>query len=244
MKRPPSSGGWRGRPGSRHERGYGTSWDKLRLTILARDGHLCQPCRTAGRYTPARTVDHIIPRSKGGTDDPENLRAICDACHAEKTAAEGQEARKARSNGEGFGIPQGLKPAACPVFVIAGPPASGKTTYAHARAREGDTVIDVDDIAEGISGQRWTTDIAVVRRSLDERDWLLSKLHTKQTGRVYLIVTAPSSDERKGWLKAIGMRARLLVIQTAASECIRRIKADPARAHVADAQIGAVQRWR
>lgn len=92
MARKPS-GGWRGQPGSRHERGYGSTWDRLRLSILDRDRHLCQPCLPAGRVTPARTVDHIIPRAKGGTDDPDNLRAICDACHAAKTTREGHEAR-------------------------------------------------------------------------------------------------------------------------------------------------------
>lgn len=31
-------------------------------------------------------VDHLIPVALGGTDDPENLRAKCRACHRTKTA--------------------------------------------------------------------------------------------------------------------------------------------------------------
>lgn len=87
------SGGWRGQAGSRHERGYGTAWTKLRLSILARDNHLCQPCLREGRLTPARTVDHIKPKAEGGTDEPENLRAICHEHHAAKTTQEGHDAR-------------------------------------------------------------------------------------------------------------------------------------------------------
>lgn len=30
-------------------------------------------------------VDHIKPRAKGGTDDLENLQALCTACHAVRT---------------------------------------------------------------------------------------------------------------------------------------------------------------
>ena len=75
--------------GSRHERGYGTAWEKLRKQILSRDKGLCQVCLEVGRYSPARTVDHIKPKALGGTDDPINLRAICDACHKRKTASEG-----------------------------------------------------------------------------------------------------------------------------------------------------------
>ena len=69
---------------SRHERGYGASWDRLRKAILQRDRRLCQPCKRKGRVTQANAVDHIKPKAKGGTDDTENLEAICDPCHADK----------------------------------------------------------------------------------------------------------------------------------------------------------------
>jgi 5-methylcytosine-specific restriction protein A len=78
---------------SRHARGYGSRWDKLRLRILARDRHLCQPCLDAGVVTPAREVDHITPKAAGGTDAEDNLAAICIACHREKTAREAAEAQ-------------------------------------------------------------------------------------------------------------------------------------------------------
>lgn len=87
------SGGWRGQTGTRQQRGYDAAWDRLRLTILARDHHLCQVCLATGRPTSARTVDHIKPKAQGGTDESDNLRAICDACHAEKTTREGHDAR-------------------------------------------------------------------------------------------------------------------------------------------------------
>ncbi len=74
--------------GSRHARGYGSHWDKLRLVILRRDNHLCQSCLAKGRPTPANHVDHIRPKSKGGTDDHGNLQSLCQECHDEKTAQE------------------------------------------------------------------------------------------------------------------------------------------------------------
>ena len=83
--------GWVGR-GSRHERGYGAQWQKARLVILARDLYLCQPCKTQGRTTPAKQVDHIKPKASGGTDDHDNLQAICEDCHKAKTAREAAEA--------------------------------------------------------------------------------------------------------------------------------------------------------
>lgn len=80
--------GWQGNRGTRHERGYGSKWVKLRAIILKRDNHLCQPCLRQGRPTPAKAVDHIIPKAKGGTDDPANLECVCQKCHDAKTQAE------------------------------------------------------------------------------------------------------------------------------------------------------------
>lgn len=81
------------RRGSRHKRGYGASWDRLRKQILSRDKGLCQVCLAAGKYRPASQVDHIRPKAHGGTDAEANLQAICTACHQAKTAAEAGAAK-------------------------------------------------------------------------------------------------------------------------------------------------------
>lgn len=73
---------------SRHKRGYGNAWDKLRKQILERDCGLCQVCATAGRVSIANAVDHIKPKTKGGTDAESNLQSICEPCHDIKTAAD------------------------------------------------------------------------------------------------------------------------------------------------------------
>ena len=79
---------WNDEKGNRHQRGYGTAWDKLRPQILARDSYLCQPCLKEDRLTPANIVDHMISKAKGGTDDPDNLQSICKSCHDMKTIEE------------------------------------------------------------------------------------------------------------------------------------------------------------
>ncbi|MCM7775005.1 HNH endonuclease [Enterobacter asburiae] len=73
---------------SRHQRGYGSKWDRLRPIVLDRDKHLCQECLRNGRYTPAETVDHITAKANGGTDDLSNLESLCKPCHRAKTAVE------------------------------------------------------------------------------------------------------------------------------------------------------------
>jgi hypothetical protein len=40
------------------------------------------PCIGCGK--PSNTIDHIIPLSKGGTNDPSNLQPMCSRCNSRK----------------------------------------------------------------------------------------------------------------------------------------------------------------
>jgi 5-methylcytosine-specific restriction endonuclease McrA len=60
---------------------YGRGWKRLRLTILERDGWLCQIGRD-GCTIRATCVDHIVPLvANGEWHEPTNLRAACDHCN-------------------------------------------------------------------------------------------------------------------------------------------------------------------
>jgi len=52
-----------------------------RRNILKRDNHKCGYC---GRADLPLTIDHIIPKSKGGDDSWENLVAACLPCNNKK----------------------------------------------------------------------------------------------------------------------------------------------------------------
>lgn len=43
-------------------------------------------CHWCGRYVEGRnsTIDHIVPRSKGGGDEPGNLALCCNTCNTVK----------------------------------------------------------------------------------------------------------------------------------------------------------------
>jgi 5-methylcytosine-specific restriction protein A len=85
--------------GNRHIRGYGREWEKRRAIVLARDNYLCKECLKHNLYTPATEVDHRIPKTKGGTDDLDNLQALCNSCHKIKTANDNSNKIKIDING-------------------------------------------------------------------------------------------------------------------------------------------------
>lgn len=51
----------------------------IRKGIYRREGYRCALCDD----THGLQIHHIIPRSKGGSDDPANLICLCWRCHAE-----------------------------------------------------------------------------------------------------------------------------------------------------------------
>ena len=58
---------------------FGRSVPVSRRGVLRRDGHRCAYCRRSGT-----TVDHVMPRSRGGPDSWENLVACCVRCNNSK----------------------------------------------------------------------------------------------------------------------------------------------------------------
>jgi 5-methylcytosine-specific restriction protein A len=87
--------------GTRQERGYGATWDRLRLQVLARDCGICQPCLREGRVHEATEVDHVVSKAQyrrlhgtlAGVDHEGNLQAINHDCHLAKTQRDRQQAR-------------------------------------------------------------------------------------------------------------------------------------------------------
>ncbi|BAL86700.1 putative endonuclease [Actinoplanes missouriensis 431] len=71
---------------TRWRRGRGPSWS--RAGVLARDGRVCAYC--AG---PASTIDHVLPRSRGGRNSWENTVAACGKCNNRKRDRTPEEAR-------------------------------------------------------------------------------------------------------------------------------------------------------
>ena len=65
-----------------HRRGGSTRQRRrTRAVVMIRDGHRCQLCGA-----PATDVDHVLPVSEGGRDDPSNLRALCAHCNRSSVA--------------------------------------------------------------------------------------------------------------------------------------------------------------
>lgn len=54
----------------------GLGWEDLKREIFRRDSYTCVYCGHRGNVLTLH-VDHVVPRSRGGTDDPANLTTGC-----------------------------------------------------------------------------------------------------------------------------------------------------------------------
>ena len=70
-------------------------WKSLKDKVWSRDEFTCQICKEKGKLHFLQrgtkdirfqgTVDHIVPRNAGGSDELDNLRLIGSSCHAKKS---------------------------------------------------------------------------------------------------------------------------------------------------------------
>lgn len=70
----------------RHHR----KWHPTKKNIFIRDGHTCVYC---GNENPSdMTIDHVMPKSRGGRDTWENLVCACYRCNHKKADRTPEEA--------------------------------------------------------------------------------------------------------------------------------------------------------
>ena len=75
----------------------------LEIIVGERDGWQCRYCATDlahNPFLPSPTLDHVLPKSRGGKDDPNNLVLCCASCNSRKGARTPSEWLQAMQEGQ------------------------------------------------------------------------------------------------------------------------------------------------
>lgn len=64
--------------GELYQKGPQYDYENVRAYVLARDGYTCRVCKKKGGKLH---VHHILYRSRGASDDPKYMAAVCSNCH-------------------------------------------------------------------------------------------------------------------------------------------------------------------
>ena len=67
---------------------YSNRWRRIRQPYI-KEHPVCELCERKNILKTVEEVHHIIPLSKGGTHNDENLMSLCKSCHSKITATEG-----------------------------------------------------------------------------------------------------------------------------------------------------------
>lgn len=166
---------------------------RLRYEILRRDGYACRYCGVRAPQAPL-TIDHVVPRTLGGSDLPDNLAAACFDCNAGKSSSKPDDSLVAQVTESERDWQSAARPYREAVLHTFGSlpdfesSAERERLAARFQALHGD---DEDPAGKRIE-YRWPDDLkafAVAVESLAERDWaarntIHTTLHALAPGRV------------------------------------------------------------
>ena len=193
---------------------------------------LCELCREEDTTKEAEEVHHLLPLSQGGTHAFDNLQSLCSAHH-----------RSISGKAHGFGSRTNFSPATVPTFVVAGPPAAGKSTYVHEHAVSESLIVDLDALFVAVSGlPMYSKPDALVPFVAEARDALINRLaRPSRIPQAWIVVGWPDRERVQRMADQLG--AELVVLDTPAPECIRRIRNDERRAHNWEQWAALVRDW-
>lgn len=102
------------------------------------------------------------------------------------------------------------------MFLVAGPPCGGKTTYVEQHRRPGQVVLDFDDLIEELGGVRYEAPSPLVRQAHD--------LWMARVGRADWVIHLAPTRVQRGRLRSM-LQAEVVVVMATMQVCLDRASA-------------------
>ena len=206
-------------------------------------------CQAKGCKNNSTVCDHVYLHN----GDPLRFwngpfQALCASCHnqtkqsleALSTNRNKREPPKNRLDASGWPIeperpkgwvsgdelfwPTDLKPSKPELTIVAGAPASGKSTYVNQHARPGDLIVDADREADRLGIDRYTNVWADRVRLMKARNDRLRELATSKASRAWFTALLSKPEQRAHFVKLLRPKEVIVLLPTK-QECFRRITA-------------------
>ncbi|MHC1749462.1 MAG: HNH endonuclease [Cellulosilyticaceae bacterium] len=195
------------------ERVYASKeWRELRHNLIVERKPICQRCNTYYPDTSKLIGHHKIELNEINVNDPnivfnpDNIEIICSDCHnKEHRRFNGKSARR--------------------VYIVYGPPLSGKHTLVNQLATYGDLILDIDSIYQCLGGQTRYNNPSNLRFNMfGIRDKILDMVRTRygEWYDAYIIGGYPSKAERDRLQREL--RAEIIYCEATKEDCYQRLK--------------------
>lgn len=217
---------------------------------------MCNRCNEK----PGKIVHHKIPITPQNINDPyitlnfNNLEYLCQDCHSEEHLkrgaikkdvefdTNGNLIKRDRNNTDNIYLPSIVKPINKDIYIVCGAPGSGKSTYVNKNADQEDLIIDLDNIIMQYTNKPlYSNTEKYVRIAIERRNEILNSLNSYKSKRVWFIVSAPTSNERKHWKEQLD--GTVIMLDTSKDECYKRLERDTRRSNNIMKYKVAVRNW-
>ena len=190
-------------------------WRDLAYKLKIQANGKCNGCGDTVLDTKYLIAHHKIELNEGNiynpevTLNPDNIEVLCHDCHNKKHRRFGGDRNKQ-------------------VYIVYGPPLSGKNTFVTERAEYGDLILDIDELWKAVSLQDKYIKPNNLRFNIFKlRDELLDQIKTRY-GNWYnacIISGLPEKYERERLAKELG--AEMIYIEATKEECKERAVGRP-----------------
>lgn len=206
-------------------------WINLRLSLINIRGNKCERCGRViavsrdiiGHHkielTPENVHDHSISLN------PELIEIICFDCH-------NKEHKR-------FGY-QGAKE----VYLVYGPPLSGKSTFVHQNMSRGDIIVDMDALYSAVSGMpTYDKPDNLFNNVMGIYNQLLDNIRTRYGKWHNAWIVGGYADKYKRERLADDLGAELIFCDVSKEECLIRLKQDVDRQNRIDEWTKYIDKW-
>lgn len=207
-------------------------WRKFRPIIIADRAPICVDCHRVITNSKEIEIDHdpieLTPENVNDPKislNPDNVKIRCHDCH------------NRRHNRFCHKVEQG-------VFLVYGPPLSGKTTYVLNNMQHGDLVVDMDKLYSAISLlPEYDKPNELLKNVLGARDLLIDNIKTRygKWRSAWIVGTYPDKYQREQIADATG--ATIIFCEATKEECLLRLEADEGRRNRREEWIEYIDRW-
>lgn len=193
-------------------------WNLFRLNVIARrsmetNGEIhCEYCGKVIAATGDVELDHIKELTKENLNDvcvslnPDNVKIACHNCHNKKHNR--------------FGSRQKGK-----VYIVYGPPCSGKSSYIKENMIRGDIVVDIDRLFSAVSFlDLYDKPEALKYNVFELRNLLIDNIKTRygKFFNAWIVGGYTNKHDRERLAEDLG--AELVLIDTSKEECLHRLE--------------------
>lgn len=206
-------------------------WVKLRLRLINERGNICSACgkivarsiKLIGHHkielTPENVHDYNISLN------PDLIELVCFDCHNKEHNRFGKRAERK-------------------IYLVYGPPMSGKSTYVKENILRGDIVIDMDRLYEAVTMlPYYDKPDQLFNNVIGLHNQLLDNIKTRFGKWTNAWVIGGYADKHKREKIANDIGAELIFCDVSQDECLRRLKEDEGRQYRQDEWEGYINKW-